>query len=270
MSFLYIPDFSEMLAVAHSRGADSETPELWDGLVGLWPIAAGGGITAYDLSGYGNHGTLTSTLDWVTTEKGRALDYFADDGHITIDSPSLTGSFTFLWFGNEKAPAQSAQHGVAGRVGGSNPGLDFGMVPNGIQRIFFDDGTAKSYQWGAGADIAGWHLWSWRWDATAEVITFGRDLAFNDVAAATETFSWTSITLLAKINTSRWRGEVALAALAGRLWSDTEIQHLYADPCALTRLRSKVYAAAVAPGGHPTMSRWLQVPGMHNYLRSAG
>ncbi len=89
MSGLYIPDWSEVLAVSHSRGADSEAPHRWDGVVGLWTMLQGGGHTLYDVSGYGNDGLLTGmdpATDWV----GAALDF--DGSNDTVEAPlSLPG-----------------------------------------------------------------------------------------------------------------------------------------------------------------------------------
>jgi len=87
MGSIYIPTFSEIQAVAQSRGADSCAPGLWKDLVGFWPLAAGGGATAYDISGYGNHGTLTNmdpSSDWVVTEKGRAVNFDKTNNYISV------------------------------------------------------------------------------------------------------------------------------------------------------------------------------------------
>lgn len=92
MASPYLPDFSEMLAVSHSHGADGEAPESWDDLAGLWPIAAGGGPTAYDLSGYGTHGAIDGAT-WVSSPLGPALNF--DD----VDDQTLfpaTNQFTNL------------------------------------------------------------------------------------------------------------------------------------------------------------------------------
>ena len=51
---------------------------LKQGLVGCWiPSVSGSGNTLPDVSGYGNHGTLTnmSPDDWVSGQYGRALDF---------------------------------------------------------------------------------------------------------------------------------------------------------------------------------------------------
>jgi hypothetical protein len=57
------------------------------GLVGAWcPSIAGSGLLLPDLSGYGNHGTLTNmdASDWVGTDKGRALDFDGSDDYVSI------------------------------------------------------------------------------------------------------------------------------------------------------------------------------------------
>jgi len=62
------------------------------GLVGAWcPLVAGNGLLLPDLSGYGNHGTLTNmdASDWVGTDRGRALDFDGvDDRVVTGDAIS--------------------------------------------------------------------------------------------------------------------------------------------------------------------------------------
>jgi len=59
---------------------------LMNGLVGWWPMQEGAGLTAFDLSGQGNHGTLTNmdqTTDWVVGRNGGAsLDLDGSDDFI--------------------------------------------------------------------------------------------------------------------------------------------------------------------------------------------
>ena len=56
------------------NAAQSEYPELWRGLVGLWSPSLGPtGLTLYDWSGNKNRGALTNmdaSTDWVVGEKG--------------------------------------------------------------------------------------------------------------------------------------------------------------------------------------------------------
>lgn len=61
--------------------------KLRDGLVGAWcPSVSGwGGTVLRDLSGYGNHGTLTNmdpATDWVVSEGKQALDFDGSDDYV--------------------------------------------------------------------------------------------------------------------------------------------------------------------------------------------
>lgn len=56
-----IPSMDEIWEVSEARGANSEAPHLWEGLVGAWPLQEGGGSTVWDVSGNGNHGTPVGT-----------------------------------------------------------------------------------------------------------------------------------------------------------------------------------------------------------------
>jgi len=61
---------------------------LREGLVGAWcPSIRGSGFTLPDLSGYGNHGTLTNMAadDWVSSQYGRALDFDGTDDFVSIN-----------------------------------------------------------------------------------------------------------------------------------------------------------------------------------------
>ncbi len=72
------------------NASESENPNLWDGLVGAWMPSFGvTGETLRDVSGNGNHGTLTNmdaSSDWVATSKGLALDMFSPNDSIDAGS----------------------------------------------------------------------------------------------------------------------------------------------------------------------------------------
>ena len=60
---------------------------LKQGLVGAWiPSVSGSGFLLPDLSGYGNHGTLTNMAadDWVSAQYGRALDFDGSNDRVVI------------------------------------------------------------------------------------------------------------------------------------------------------------------------------------------
>ena len=73
--------------------SESANPNLWDGLVGAWMPSMGvTGETLRDVSGNGNHGTLTgmdAASDWVATSKGLALDFDGFDDYVDCGRPSM-------------------------------------------------------------------------------------------------------------------------------------------------------------------------------------
>ena len=87
-------------AAGYAKSAsESAHPNLWDGLVGAWMPSLGvTGDTLRDVSGNGNHGTLTNmdaATDWVTTSKGLALDFDGIGDHASIpDSPVFKLGFS--------------------------------------------------------------------------------------------------------------------------------------------------------------------------------
>jgi len=90
-----IPTFGEILTVSQGLGADSLAPGLWRGLVGAWPLQEPGGLTAFDVSGYRNNGTLTNmdpATDHVVTPMGRALDFDGNNDYVLC--PTAKGAPT--------------------------------------------------------------------------------------------------------------------------------------------------------------------------------
>ena len=78
------------------NASESENPKLWDGLVGAWMPSLGvTGETLRDVSGNGNHGTLTNmdaASDWVVKESNQSVEISGGNSeHINI-SNSLTNS----------------------------------------------------------------------------------------------------------------------------------------------------------------------------------
>ena len=58
-------------------------------LTGLWQLGEGAGGTTYDLSGNGNHGTLTNGASWTTGGRvGAALDFDGVNDYVAIPDPS--------------------------------------------------------------------------------------------------------------------------------------------------------------------------------------
>ncbi len=96
---LYLPSHTPSYKQGYARNAaESAAPGLWKGLVGPWAPSLGPtGLTLRDLSGFGNHGTLTNmdpVTDWVTTgQRGIPwaldIDGTGDDYIAVAASPSI-------------------------------------------------------------------------------------------------------------------------------------------------------------------------------------
>lgn len=67
------------------------------GLVGAWKFTEGSGLTAYDSSGFGNHGTLTNGPTWIGGPRG-SLGNFARTSSQYVDcgSPAMPTIVTVL------------------------------------------------------------------------------------------------------------------------------------------------------------------------------
>ena len=80
-----------MLYGEHAKSqAEAEYPELWRGLVGAWSpcLSPRGGTVLRDLSGRGNHGTLTNMdpeTDWVTRGGKQALDFDGSNDYVNLE-----------------------------------------------------------------------------------------------------------------------------------------------------------------------------------------
>jgi prepilin-type N-terminal cleavage/methylation domain-containing protein len=67
-------------------GSDLFMPSPHSGLVGYWSFDEGTGTIAYDLSGYGNNGTLVNGTTWVDGKIGKALSFDGSDDYLVADN----------------------------------------------------------------------------------------------------------------------------------------------------------------------------------------
>lgn len=125
---LYVPPFDEILEVARGRGQGSRAPHLWRGLVGAWPFQQRGGANVYDLSGYGNHGSMgqaDQSTKWTNTSRGKALDFDGTDDYVDVgDVPVLEPSDAIsisAWVYVNGTTNRKDEVAVVRRVGPSNP-----------------------------------------------------------------------------------------------------------------------------------------------------
>ncbi len=83
------------------------------GLVGFWGFREGAGLTAYDGSGNGNHGTLVNGPAWTSAKPGRALSFDGNDDYVTVpDSSTLEGMTEFtliIWHRCDQTPSAAGR-----------------------------------------------------------------------------------------------------------------------------------------------------------------
>lgn len=103
---------------------------LRQGLVGAWCPSlpnGGSGNTLPDVSGYGNHGTLTnmSPDDWVSGQYGRALDFDGSNDYVTTADSTFdfTDKFSIAFWCNIRGGRIPIAKGDAGNNGYN---FDFG------------------------------------------------------------------------------------------------------------------------------------------------
>ena len=252
------------------NASESENPNLWDGLVGAWMPSLGvTGETLRDVSGNGNHGTLTNmeaASDWVATSKGLALDFDGTNEMVDVDSPPVISgsSATYsLWV---KANSVYSWMSPCGYVTSgfddyrfifrrTNGGL-IQTVVNRSNRINFNAAPPSGFSW------YDWNHFLIVADGSlSQTYVNGSFLASNNSGSGNLNFG-TTFTLGnqdLRPGGSTWNGGITNVKLYNRAISPTEIKHLYVDSLAPFRRKQRVSVAvpaAVAPSAtyHPLRS----------------
>lgn len=129
------------------NASQSAHPNLWDGLVGAWMPSLGvTGDTLRDVSGNGNHGTLTNmdaASDWVATSKGLALDFDGSNDYVPCSrkiNPKITGDLTFaVWANFERVSGVQGIMSTISASGNNGQQLEFGRTAGRF--VWLQDGT---------------------------------------------------------------------------------------------------------------------------------
>jgi len=145
------------------------------GLVGHWIMNEGGGLTAYDISGKGNHGTLTSGPTWTAGQFGPAISFDGSNDFVSVGSPAalnLVGEASiFCWarfadlVTTQELLAQAAANDVIGQIA-----LEVGRTDAKLSVLWAD--TVIGTSTGTVASNIWYHLgftragttgsWTWR------------------------------------------------------------------------------------------------------------
>jgi len=246
---LYIPSFSEILAVAESRGALSDAPHLWDGLVGAWPLQQAGGSTAFDVSGWGSHGTLTNmdpATDWIVRQKGRALDFDGAGDNVSVaDKPNLavTTLSALVWVQLSSVltwryffSRWGANH--CWTIGTNGSARWLGYVYNEANAL----GQLHSR---IVADTAIHHLALVHDNVNVRLYLDARVIQTAALTGNTKSAA-SDLSIGTAGGAEGCVGWVSDALLYSRALSPSDIQELYEDPPAMYRLRRRPFAATAA------------------------
>ena len=119
------------------------------GLAGYWPFNEAADITAADLSGSGNHGTLSGGPTWVDGQVGKALLFDGTNDYVEVGDPAAgtldfdeTQSFSFGAWIKPAVIDNVGRRFISKRTGSENIGFELG-VWGGSEGVFAElsDGT---------------------------------------------------------------------------------------------------------------------------------
>lgn len=268
---------SDLLLPSYPNGfarcaAESENPDLWTGLVGLWaPYLGPTGSKLFDWSGRKNNGTLTNMdpgTDWVESPYGYALDFDGNNDFVSLPGmASLFSTDASLWMllrlvldppvdVNKTGFATLGTHGV----GSHYPYTDSKLYLDVFSTVRSIDGYDNS-----AFDKTQWHNLIITTIPGAGNYKLYQNARLTTTALGPVNIAFPSNAKFGEGRKERFLwGEIAAAALWSRALAPSEIQHLYRDPHALTRPRSRIFPSAAAPPG-------LSIPiAMHHYKMLAG
>ena len=261
------------------NASESENPQLWDGLVGAWMPSLGvTGETLRDVSGNGNHGTLTNmdaATDWVATNKGLALDYDGSSHYVNLgfqvqDKLIMSQQASVaVWV---KPSADQAESGVVANYDGDasnafrngillrrfgSTRIRFGFHDSGGANYIYrntDTGSCPTNQWS--------HVCA-MWDGSTSAT--GIKIYINGQRADTTSLTSGTVSSLKYSSepmtigrvkflssTPSFQGIIAHTSIYNRVLSPTEIKQLYVDSLAPFRKKQRVSVAV--PAAVPTPS----------------
>ena len=227
-------------------GIQAQHP-LARGLVGGWPFWEGGGGKLYDVSGQGNHGTLTNmdpVTDWVGTPQGWGLDYTGSSRYVNVGSDYNAGS-QFAIVAMAKLNAAGGWDVIAAKeVWSGNDGWFLYNDNAGPWQLVFRRGNGSALRTSANSITAG------EWFHVAVSVS-GNDVriyvdgrlenataSFGTIADSTvDTYIGSRHQNDGTGATDTWQGHIGQVLVYNRALAAAEIAELYADPWVFMRPR---------------------------------
>ena len=218
---------------AARRASESEYPEDWAGLVASWSAIEGGGRTAFDFSGRGRHGTLSTGTTWSTGKAGHALSFGGVGDSVALNSSAILTAqpkaslAAWIWSNSVHFGAIYSEDVVDGIIHGL-----YTDVSNQITAVISQSNSAFQYTTGPAISAGAWYFVSLVLDALTPIIR----LYLNGVQVATNTaWNGTFRTGVATVNigdftnpgTFGWDGLIDDVRVYSRALTASEIRAMY-------------------------------------------
>ncbi len=264
------PDPSYAQGFARYRD-ESERPDLWKGLVGLWaPYLGPTGNKLLDWSGYWNHGTLTNmdpATDWVVAKDGYKLEYLKSLAQrvSVATSPSIEpglGNFSVVWVASPVDAGSGSNYFDKRNVGSPYTGFQVGQGANrSTLACELNGSTRRTFQIATSRFIS--NTSGERFNLAVTFDRKGLAIVYRDgVSIGTEDINVAVSEVVAGVNPLKIGGHhtnntgYSFSGIYGylylflRILNPSEIMDLYIDPKAILRKRIPVfYSVPAAPDG---------------------
>lgn len=253
MSFR-VPTFDEIMNVAQSRGSNSDNPSWWNGLKFATTFGAGAGERVWDVAG-GNHGTWNGTGNhWAVGERGMVALFNGSDDYVSLPDDILTSATNWsvsLWLRNTSRASKESPFGGSLAVFGELPTVRFSssaeyeFLASTGSSFYITNATTSSV-----ALLNTWERLVFCYNGS-DLLVF-RDGSLTDTLAAIDGQANHTTITNSRIggggsgSALSYNGQIGPLSVHNRILAPSEIQQDYADPRGGYRLRSRVFAAAVA------------------------
>jgi hypothetical protein len=227
------------------------------GLVGFWLMNENSGSWVNDLSGNGNHGTIT-TMTWRGNAEGATLDTDTV-GYVEVPHSSVLNvpsNQNATWVIRFKAATTATSRGLFGKWLSSATKRSWGInvrSDNDLSLYISSDGSAIEEQSWTNSNLTDdqWYTAAVVYHApTADLYLNGQYVQTVTHTVQTTCYAGIGQVFIGKGATTSYDGEISWVNLYNRALSATEIARLYYDSfCMMVQERPELYVAAEAPAG---------------------
>jgi hypothetical protein len=257
------------------------------GLIGWWPMQEGAGLTAFDLSGNGNHGTLTSmdqTTDWVTGRNGgMALAFDGANDYVDTGKTLLTGgsAYTFSTWIRPQSTTGLGRDPFIGQwkndtsdrclqIRQENYGSD-----TRLSVYWSDDGVSTSNAiWDTVLTLSVWqHIVVVFSSGAITLYVDGVDQGANDSGSGSASSIYngnTNFVAGRAMNGGAWdyyKGRQSDIRVYDRVFTPSEIRELYLDPWAPFQQRNQVVVPTITAASIQYIMRQIKIQNQRLILK---